>query len=353
MRAFTFALLIVIWALVSHESFGAAPIPEGQSPTLLIVHQDADLQDISRFGAATDASTRLRSGTTLIGLHQEPEGTPPRPGWRVVTLGEPQRHGWVRAGVVSTISARTKELKAKALALRAADTGQKQSLPELILIQDSPAIQQAWRDVSIAISENDALPENERLPEPYFARAEIWASVRNYTDSLQDYLTAIRYARTSNRDILSYSEYFDKLYDVAEKLQTMPVTAAGAESRPYFAAHNHYGDGYSKFFVGDLQQALDRFDSAIQLAPDQPVYWYFRALTHKRLGDEERAQHDALMGASFERQFESWRRRSLNGALHRVQGPMRTWLESYRLGSPNNRLLIQYNVRPNALGDIR
>lgn len=353
MRPFILALSIATWALASLEDSGAASKAYGQSPTLLIVHQDADLRDVSRFGVATSASARLRSGTTLIGLQQEPEGTPPRPGWRVVTLGEPQRHGWVRAGVVSTISARTKELKAKAVALRADDTGQKQSLPEIILIQDSPAIQQAWREVSIAISENEVLPENERLPEPYFARAEIWASVRNYTDSLQDYLTAIRYARTSNRDILSYSEYFDRLYDVAERLQAMPVTAAGAESLPYLAAHNQYGDGYSKFFVGDLLEALDRFDSAIRLAPDQPVYWYFRAITHKRLGDEERAQHDALMGASFERQFESWRRRSLNGALHRVQGPMRTWLESYRLGSPNNRVLIQYEVRLSALEDIR
>jgi len=262
-----------------------------QYSILLVVHQESELQDETKSRAS---AKRLRSGTALIGLRPQAFGDPARPGWRVATLDDQPRHGWVRAGAVSTIATRTKELKATAIALRAAGSGKKQSLPELILVQNNPAIQQAWREVSIAISENDALPEDERLPEPYFARAEIWASVKNYSDSLQDYLTAIKYARKSNRDILTYSEYFDSLYDVAEKLQNIPVPAEGAESEFFFAARRHYSHGNTKFFTGDLREALDRFDSAVQLAPDQPLYWYFRALTHKRLGDEQRAQHDAL-----------------------------------------------------------
>ena len=51
--------------------------------------------------------------------------------------------------------------------------------------------------------------------EPYFARTEIWSAVGNYSDSLQDYLTGIQYARQANRDLLSYSIYFDKLVNVA------------------------------------------------------------------------------------------------------------------------------------------
>jgi hypothetical protein len=333
-----------------------------QYPILLVVHQESELQDETRARASAKS---LRSGTALIGLRPQAIGDPARPGWRVVTLDEPPRHGWVRAGVVSTIGTRTKELKATAIALRATGFEKRQSLPELILAQNNPAIQQAWREVSVAIFENDALLEDERLPEPYFARAEIWASVKNYSDSLRDYLTAIKYARKSNSNILSYSEYFDKLYDVAEKLQNIPVPAAGAESEMFFAAQRHYGHGISKFFTGDLREALDRFDSTVQLAPDQPVYWYFRALTHKRLGDEQRAQHDALMGASFERQYDAlmgasferqfgpWRQRALNDSLTRVQGPMRIWLESYRLGSPTNSLLRQYEVRVSTAGGIR
>jgi tetratricopeptide (TPR) repeat protein len=281
----------------------------------------------------------------VVGICREPFGESARLGWRVVTLEDSPRQGWVSVGAVTPFATRAKELKATAMSLRAVGSAKRsaQSFPELILTQKNPAIQQAWRELSLAISENETLPESERLPEPYFARAEVWASVTNYSDSLQDYLTAIKYARKSNRDLLSYSQYFDKLYDVAEKLQKVPVPAVGAESDPSFAAKDHYSRGNSSYFTGDLQEALDRFDSAVQLAPDQPLYWYFRALTHRRLGDQQRAQYDALMGAFFERECPPWQRRSLHGALTRVQGEMRTWLESYRLGSPTNRLLREYD----------
>jgi hypothetical protein len=311
----------------------------------LVVQQDSELYEET---AAKGPAKKLRSGTTLIGLRPQSFGDPVQPGWQVVSPDDPSVRGWVRGSYVSTIDSRMKELRATAISLRAGTSGKKQSLPELILLQDNPATQRAWREVSDAISENEALPESERLPEPYFARAEIWASVKNYSDSLQDYLTAIKYARKTNRDILTYSEYFDQLYDVAEKLQNIPVPAQGAESVPHIAARDHFNHGYRSFFLGNLEEAVDRFDSAVQLAPDQPLYWYFRALAHKLLGDEQKAQHDALMGASFERQLVSFRRLDLNKDLTRVQGPMRTWLETYRLGSPTHRLLRRFEVGEDA-----
>lgn len=231
--ALTFVTLAGIFSATLYERAATGQDASSQYPILLVVHQESDLQNEAR---ARASAKRIRSGTALIGLRPQALGDPARPGWRVATLDVPPRHGWVRAGSVSTIGTRTKELKATAIALRAAGSGKKQSLPDLILAQNNPAIQQAWREVSVAISENDALPEDERLPEPYFARAEIWASVKNYSDALQDYLTAIKYARKSNRDILTYSEYFDRLYDVAEKLQNIPVPPEGAESDFYFAA---------------------------------------------------------------------------------------------------------------------
>jgi tetratricopeptide (TPR) repeat protein len=314
-------------------------------PILLVLQQDAELFS----GQGKGSSTRqLRSGTILVGLSPRKEGDSDLPGWNVVTPDESEDTGWVRAGVVSPIESRVKELKATALALDEVGFGKKQSFPELILLQNNPATQRAWQEVSNAISENESLPEIERLPDPYFARAEIWASVKNYSDSLQDYLTAIKYARKANRDILTYSEYFDRLYSVAENLQNTPVPAQGAEPTTQIAARGHYSQGYQKFFIGQLAESKDRFDSAIQLSPDQPLYWYFRALTFKLLGDESRAQHDALMGASLERQLVSFRRADLNKELTRVQGPMRTWLETYRLGSPTNRLLVKYEILADA-----
>ena len=118
------------------------------------------------------------------------------------------------------------------------EPAQPSALPALILLQRNPAIRQAWQEVAAAISENETLPDSERLPEPYFARAEIWATAGNYSDSLQDYLYGISIVRVSGRDLLSYSVQFDKLGDVADKLQKMPVPAAGAEPIYSSAARN-------------------------------------------------------------------------------------------------------------------
>lgn len=340
----TTLILLILTVMFCGGFFEGLVFGQGQSinvPVLLVVQQDAEVYEGT---GAKVLAKKLRSGTALIGLRPQGFGDPVQPGWEVVSPDDASFRGWVRGSYVSTIDFRIKELQATAISLRAGSSGKKQSLPELISLQNSPATKRAWLEVSDAISENEALPEDERLPEPYFARAEIWASAKNYSDSLQDYLTAIKYARKSNRDILTYSEYFDRLYDVAEKLQNIPVPAQGGEILPQIAARAHFDQGYRSFFGGQLVEAVDRFDSAVQLAPDQPLYWYFRALTHKRLGDEPRAQHDALMGASFERQLVSFRRLDLNKDLTRVQGSMRTWLETFRLGSPTGRLLRKYAV---------
>lgn len=353
MKARVLLILLGLQSALSAESDAIAQ-DTSHTPTLLMVHQQSDLVREARASGSITPS-QVHSGTAIIGIRREAFGNLRVQGWRVVTLEEPPRLGWVRVGAVTPFATRAKELKATAVSLRAisSDNRHRQTLPEIILTQENPAIQQAWREVAVAISENDTLPESERLPEPYFARAEIWASVNNYSDSLQDYLTGIKYARKSNRDLLSYSTYFDKLYDVAERFQAVPVPATGSQSEPSSAAREHYSHGNSKFFTGDLREAVDRFDSAVQLAPDQPLYWYFRALTYRRLGDNQRAQYDALMGAYFEREFAPWGRRSLDRALTRVQGGMRTWLESYRLGSPTNRLLRDYDIRLSVAGGIR
>jgi len=312
-------------------------------PMLLVVHRQSTLVGNAHLAEnASKSRTVIRSGTAVVGVRREVFGKPSRRGWRIATIEKPSRTGWVPAGVVTPFETRGNEFAATAVSLRA--KGKKNqprelTLPELILTQKNPAIQQAWREVARAVSENETLPEDQRLPEPYFARAEIWAAAKNYSDSLQDYLTAIKYARKANRDLLTYSAYFDKLYEVTQKLKEIPVPAAGTHADYAFAAREHYSHGYSEFFSGDLREAMDRFDSAVQLAPDHPLYWYFRALTHRRLGDIQRAQHDVLMGAFFERRYPEWRRRSLNVSFTRVQGKTRKWLESYRRGSPTNRLL--------------
>ena len=341
-----FAVMLAL--VVFHVSLGYGQDSQHRAAVLLVVHKQSPLVD-------AEPPTKVRSGTMLIGIRREDFGKPARPGWRVATLDGRPRKGWVFVGAVTTFHARARELKATAISLRASrqKTGKTTTLPELILLQNKPAIRRAWKEVTEAIAENEALPEKERLPEPYFARAEIWASVENYSDSLRDYLTAIKYARRANRNLLSYSVYFDKLYDVAGKLRNMPVPARGAERKTARSARKHFGHGYSKYFRGELTEALTHFDSAVQLAPDQPSYWYFRALIHRRLRDDQRAQHDALMGAYFERQLTPHRRRMLNRCFSRVQGKTRTWLESFRQGAPIPNRLGVHNVRLDAAGRSR
>jgi len=335
--------VLQLGALLCTESEVVGQVSQ-KLPMLLIVHRQCDLLDTAQPNAVrSKLPSQVRSGTAIVGMRREYIGDPARGGWHVVTLEEPPRNGWLPVGAVMPFDTRGKELKATAIALRAAHH-KPPALPVLILIENNPAIQQSWREVSEAVAENETLPENERFPDPYFARAEIWASVDNYSDSLQDYLTGIACARKANRDLLSYSAYFDKLSYVAGKLQELPVQIPvpkkGAQPDLSVFARQHYSHGYSLFFSGQLQEALDRFDNAVQLAPDQPRYWYFRALTQRRLGDDQRAQHDVLMGAYFERQFVSWRRRSLDHAFFRVQGEKRMWLESFRRGWPSHRLLL-------------
>jgi len=325
-----------------------------QTPMLLVVHRPSELVggSVSPGGSATEP-VKIRSDTMLVGVCRENYGTPSRQGWHVQTMEQPPRDGWISASAVTPFETRGTELAAQALTLRALSSANPPtlSLPELIQRQDNKTIQQAWREVAEAVAENETLAENERLPEPYFARAEIWASVENYASSLQDYLTAIKVARLAKLDLLTYSAYFDKLYDTVDKFQEVPVPAMGAGTDLSADARLHYGHGCASFFDGDLTEALHRFDDAVQLAPDQPVYWYYRALTYRGLGDDQRAQHDALLGAYFERQFSPWQRRALNRSFIRVQGETRTWLKSYRLGSPHHRLLREH-VAPARLAEV-
>jgi len=331
--------------------FSVIPTPEimgqgAQQPSLLLsVHQQTDL--VNTADPSSMKPAQVHSGTVIIGLHRETYGEPPRPGWRVVTLEETPRRGWVSAGFVIPFDTRVKELESVAILLRQIKPGndKKLTLPELILIQDKPVVKEAWTAVADAIAENELLPENERLPEPYFARAEIWASVKNYSDSLQDYLTALQYARRAKRDLLSFSNYFDKLYHVAGQLRKVPLPPAGGEPHLLQSARKHFGHGCGQFHAGHLEDALDGFVNAVQLAPDQPLYWYFRALTHRCLGDNQRALHDVLMGAHFERIYEVRHRISVDRTLVNVQGESRIWLESFRRGSPSQRLLRVHDVQ--------
>lgn len=206
------------------------------------------------------------------------------------------------------------------------------TLPPHIQYQ-SEAIQQAWRQVQIAMAENEKL--DPQLPDPYFARAEISMLVHDFDSAFRDYLRAIHLAKAGGQDLIQHSAYFERLQEVLEQYDAMPRPPANGSARA------HYVEGVHAFWRGNDKDAIDHLTNAIAVDPTESLFWYFRALAYKRSGDEARAKHDALLGAHAE--WQDGIAGDFGQALQRVQGNSRKWLESYRLGDPRRLRLIGQN----------
>lgn len=198
-------------------------------------------------------------------------------------------------------------------------------LPPLIAKQP-PALQRAWTDVEALIRENQTLPAP--LPQPFLARAEIWAQASNYEEAIKDMLTASRLARQRGASLAEQSKMMGRVQQLLEQLAQTP--------RPrYFGdADSHYRAGFEAYHQGQLETALRHFDSAVQLAPEDKVNWYYRALTHKRLHDDASAERDITIAVYQERRVPGEPPKWWLDQFIRVQGPLRNWMESYRSGTP-------------------
>jgi len=202
-------------------------------------------------------------------------------------------------------------------------------MPRVIALS-SKGVKEAWKEAQSAVAENSRLANP--LPDPYFARAEIWAAANSNEDALRDFVTAFRLSLESGEDLQSYSRHFSTLNQVLDGYDRVPRPQVPGD------ALAHYGHGIRDYFNGDLNSALGHFNDAVQLDPREPLYRYFRAVTYKRLGDNRRAQHDALFGASLEGENG---KASLAGGFTRVQGDLRQWLEAYRRGGPSQTALTR------------
>jgi tetratricopeptide (TPR) repeat protein len=206
-------------------------------------------------------------------------------------------------------------------------------LPPLILRQPA-VVHDAWRQIAAAVAENDRLPRPQ--PDPYFARAELWMMVGNYDAALRDLLLAMRIAGEGNAAPRVYDSIFNRLREVLERYDVTPVPPEDGEPA------RHYGHGSHAFWSGCYVDAEKAFSDAISLAPGNPLYWYMRAIARRRLGDEQGAKHDALLGAAAERRACSKRdgaAMDINRGLRRLQGGDRIWLEDLRRGDPVRRTM--------------
>ena len=216
---------------------------------------------------------------------------------------------------------------------RGAGAATDDEVPPLIHRQPQ-VVQDAWRQIAAAIIENERLPRPR--PEPLFARAELWMMVGNYDAALRDLLVAMRVASDNGVSPRVYDAVFNRLRDVLERYDVTPVPPEDGEPS------RHYGHGMHSFWAGRYVEAEKAFANAISLAPNNPLYWYMRAVTRRRLGSEDASRHDALLGVAAERK--ACLRRDgasldINRELKRLQGSDRIWLEDHRSGDPSRRTM--------------
>ena len=216
---------------------------------------------------------------------------------------------------------------------RGVRAAEEDEVPPLIRRQP-PVVQDAWRQIAAAIVENERLPRLR--PEPLFARAELWMMVGNYDAALRDLLAAMRIASDAGVPPRVYDSVFNRLREVLERYDVTPVPPEDGEPS------RHYGHGIHSFWAGRYVEAEKAFANAISLAPNNPLYWYMRSVTRRRLGNEQTANHDALLGVAAERKA-CLRRdgvsHDINSEFKRLQGSDRIWLENHRRGDPSRRTM--------------
>ena len=107
----------------------------------------------------------------------------------------------------------------------------------------------------------------------------------------------------------------------------MGAGAAFAQSNP--EAVQLYGQGVHQFNMNRYAEAIAYFDQAEGMETQDPRVFFYRGLSHYRLGDQAAAMADYEKAAAME-QTVAGRSYSVPKALERVQGPDRSVIERYR-----------------------
>lgn len=103
---------------------------------------------------------------------------------------------------------------------------------------------------------------------------------------------------------------------------------AGADADE--SAAELYGRGVHAYFSGDDALAAELLSRSIAQLPTDPRAYYFRGLTRANLGGVDAGMSDFLQGADVEYNNPGRPIVDINGALQRVQGPLRLELEKVR-----------------------
>jgi len=228
----------------------------------------------------------------------------------------------------------------------------KQEPPNKVFVPASiqtggPSILAAWKKLQplFEINENPKLVA-ERLPEPYFTRAQLWAKVQNYPAATKDYLLALKYAASTTGNIERYSKYRDQIIETIDAFSQTPAPPIGSTPNMAFSSLQHLSAGITYFRNNDYTAAVRSLNNSVSIKLNNPIAWYYLALAHRKSNDIEQAKVAAIYATFLERNALNQRSiaKTINRSLASVQGPERRWLENFRLGDPKR--LYDISIKP-------
>lgn len=314
-------------------AWGTLGAVESTEPELLIVARNTELYQLEDKELVSQCTLPPKTLLRTVGCTARPDRRVPVSYREVIVIaGDYKTAGWIDCRNTYYLYTGLSSTRPWVPTDRG-DTNWHFRYPPALIKRQPEYIQQAWQDIEIAVDEakklKDAKMLKDELPEPYFARGRLWATVGNHDAALQDYLKAASLVKETNQDLVSYAKYFLTLHTALDQWDKFP-------HQGYPGAEQQFSKGFSAFWGRNHALALSYFDDAVQLVPTEPVYWYYRSLAHKRLRNDARAMHDALIGAHLETIERTNGVRShayIDRLLERLQDPqLRPWLSAVRAG---------------------
>lgn len=210
----------------------------------------------------------------------------------------------------------------------------KEPVPPLqVFSSGNRLIIQAWNDANKAIVATEELPESQRSPAPYFARAAVLNRVMSYSEALADCHRGNEILSRQNGDPVEIQRFSDIYLDALHGLQTTPVSQIDAESPIDSVVAVLINKVVALIRKNNFSRAETILNRVISLRPAKPKYWYLRAICRFLEGNPQLASSDAMIGQYFERRLPKNQQHDISRGLEHIQGPARLWLQSYRNGS--------------------
>jgi tetratricopeptide (TPR) repeat protein len=313
---------------------------EGSQRAALVVTKASILEASIEAIARGDGSGSPLPANTLLAGERQFEATAERPAiWSVEVLDGSRRHGFVLATDVTRVSRQLDSLQDGERKLRRSFGKSSGQPPLTIQSHENEQVREAWREATEAIAVNETLPAAQRLPDPYFARAEVYMQAGDYVAALDDCGSASVIVANAGLDSRKQQQVAEIYTKAIKHLRSMPQPPKDAFTNIDLQASEHYNASQKFIATRDFDNAVVELAKALSLTPSQPLYWYMRAIARRESGDLHRAQSDALLGALFERRLSPPARHEVSRGLTRMQGPTRLWLEAYRRGKVGMELM--------------